>query len=234
MSELIVIGAAMDEELNPILMQATIYKKIEIANFTIYEANLFNKEVLLYKTNISRTNAAASTAIVLQKYGARIKEVINVGSSGAANEKQGVLKTIISNDLNYSENMVEGYEKGQVPYMPKLYKTNIELQEKFKKIMDPKNHEIGNFVCSESFLSNEEVLRQAIIENPIKISSIDMESTAVAQVCYTFKIPFIGLRTISDNIFQKDSKNSNEQFQENINKVHKGYLSLLKRYIEVY
>ncbi len=234
MKNLIVIGAAMDQELNPILKQAEISKKIEIANFTIYEAKLFDKNVILYKTNISRTNAAAATAIVLYKYMNEIKEVINVGSSGAGRAEQGIMKTIVSNELNYSENTVDGWEKGQVPYMPNIYKANDELKEKNKKIMNKEDHEIGNFVCSESFLSSQEVLEEAILNNPIKISSIDMESTAVAQVCYTFNIPFIGLRTISDNIFLENAKDSNEQFEENINQVHKGYFTLLKEYLKVY
>ncbi|CAM9123104.1 5'-methylthioadenosine/S-adenosylhomocysteine nucleosidase [Mycoplasma todarodis] len=232
MNKLIVIGAAMDQELNPILKESKIKKEIKVANLTIYEVELLGREVILYKTNIGRTNASLATAIVLQRYKKDIKEVINVGSSGAGREDQGIMKTVISDELNYSENTVEGWKKGQVPYMPEVYKTDGKLQEKFKKIMNPEIHEVGNFVCSESFLSSQAVLAEAILSNPIEISSIDMESTAVAQVCYAFNVPFIGLRTISDNIFLENAKDSNEQFEENINHVHKGYFTLLKKYLK--
>ena len=57
------------------------------------------------------------------------------------------------------------------------------------------------------------------------IKAVDMESAAIAQVCYNHKIPFTSIRVISDNPFAPHQQEQYNEFWKSI--AHKSFKALL-------
>ena len=226
--KIILLSAALDKELKPILKKAFVTKKI-INNVNTWKGKLFGKEVIIYQNNVSRTNAAYSTGVVINEYKNHDLLLLNVGSSGAGTVEQKVFDSVIADKLYYKEPEVPGYKKGQVPYAPPYFEASKKHFQvlKEKLFSDPKIH-FGNFLCSEKFMANKDIHHKSVslFKN---IKSVDMESTAIAHVAFLNKLPFVGIRTISDNIYNKEKPM--DQFDKTIEKVGKVYLQIIERII---
>ena len=71
---------------------------------------------------------------------------------------------------------------------------------------------MGDMLSGDNFVTNQDDILDKITNKFIdkNVISVDMESTAVAQCCYIYKVPFVVLRTISDIINEKHQKDSYE------------------------
>lgn len=229
MSQKILISAALQDELHHLVDATEISNIREVLNVKFWEGKLNNKEVVIYQTKVSRTNAAYATAVAIKEYGKDNVIMINTGSSGAGTINEKVFSTVISDRLYYREPEVTGYKIGQVPYEPEFFQTDSKLLKIADTLFKNRNDvAIGNYICSEAFMNSRELHdgTVALFEN---VKSIDMESTAVAQIAHKLNIPFIGFRTISDNIHNEESPL--EQFNETIKKVGEKYTELIKEFI---
>jgi adenosylhomocysteine nucleosidase len=63
-------------------------------------------------------------------------------------------------------------------------------------IQSPKAVE-GDIASGDNFFANRAELAELLVHLPT-IAAVDMESAAVAQVCYEYSVPFSVVRTISD------------------------------------
>ena len=53
-------------------------------------------------------------------------------------------------------------------------------------------------ICSgDSFINSEEKIAQIKADFP-NVAAVEMEATAIAQVCHAFNVPFVVVRAISD------------------------------------
>ena len=70
---------------------------------------------------------------------------------------------------------------------------DINLQEKAKLT----GAKPGLIVTGDWFVDSKEKMREIVGHFP-EAKAVDMESCAIAQVCYLYKVPFISFRLISD------------------------------------
>ncbi|MCV2508346.1 MAG: 5'-methylthioadenosine nucleosidase, partial [Candidatus Lightella neohaematopini] len=96
---------------------------------------------------------------------------------------------------------------------PKNILSIVKLSSKKEK-----NIFFGLIVSGDNFINNIDILNDIRSKFP-KALVVDMESTAIAQVCYRFNIPFISIKQVSDyansmaNIeFNYTIKNTNNLF----------------------
>ncbi|MBQ5590253.1 MAG: 5'-methylthioadenosine/S-adenosylhomocysteine nucleosidase [Clostridia bacterium] len=141
-----------------------------------------------------KVNAAGATAALICKE--RPDCIINIGLSGAIN---GVYK----NDIVIGSKFVEhdfdltplGYELGVKPQPVYIYEPDRDLFErfcnKFSKIKP------CVFVTGDMFVSSTE--KKNYIIDKFNGGCCDMESAAVASVCYKMETPFLSLRKLSDD-----------------------------------
>ena len=154
--------------------------------------------------------------------------VINTGSAGSLSKKLNIGDLVISTEVKYHDVDVTtfGYEPGQIPGMPASFVADQNLlqivaqQVRIKSI----NTVYGLIVTGSSFLNTVEKVNA--VKNTFKDAiALEMEATAIAQICYQFKVPFIVVRAISDfpedetpsdfNLFlEKASLNSSEMVQQ--------------------
>jgi len=206
-----IIGA-MEEEVQILREQIHNRHEEHIAGCEFYSGTIEGVEVIVLKSGIGKVNAAMGTTLLLQLYNPDY--VLNTGSAGGFNKALRVGDIVISRELRYHDvdATVFGYEYGQVPGMPPLYSPDKKLADLAKRCAEQLDVNVveGLITSSDSFMSDEARVQEVINLFP-DVHAAEMESTAIAQVCSQFKVPFVIIRSLSD-IAGTDAKVSYDQF----------------------
>lgn len=108
---------------------------------------------------------------------------------------------MISNDVTYhdADATAFGYALGQIPQMPEKYEANQQLLKETVEVVQQQhlNAKTGLIVSGDNFIGSAEQ-RKLIKSRFADAMAVEMEATAIAQVCYQFKVPFIITRAVSD------------------------------------
>ena len=195
------IIAAMSEELEPLLNDMELKAKKTIANITFNEGNVYGQDVVAVVCGIGKVNAAICTQILASIY--KVDKIINIGVAG------GVHKDIYPGDVVIADSLVEhdfdcsvfGDAVGQIPRMDTFdFKADSSLVEKAKEAcnkLDHINSFVGRIVSGDQFISSIEKVQY--LEKEFSALSCEMEGASIAHVCYSNGIPFVIIRSISDN-----------------------------------
>ena len=196
------IIAAMNEEMIYLrsLMKITTSRNMLDTDF--YVGKLFGKNTVLARSGIGKVNAASCTQSLIDLY--NVDYIINVGAAGAIENGLNIGDVVIGTDLvqHDFDATAFGDALGIIPRMKESYfKCDAELLKIEKKFADENdisvNFFVGRIASGDKFISND-ADKKFISEN-FKAYCAEMEGAAVAQVCFLNNIPFIVLRTITDN-----------------------------------
>ena len=192
---------AMAPEVEILLAEMTVHESSVIAHATFHEGTLNNRHIVLVESGIGKVNAAMITTILLHHYNASL--VINTGVAGSLSESVNVTDIVVSTHvLHHDVDAVNfNYELGQVPGMPLSYMSPEDLVKKtidtIEKHLDV-DAASGLIVSGDSFIGDAGS-KSKIMSNFSTALAVDMESAPIAQVCHQFGVPFIIIRSISDN-----------------------------------
>lgn len=202
----ILIIAAMQEELDAYLQALPELRKSTLGNVQIYTGQHLGNDLMLARSGIGKVNAALNTTRLMMDYQPDL--VINSGSAGGLAHTLAIGDVVIANKLTYYDVDVTAfdYAKGQVPQMPAIYEATREYCKVLEGLVfdDFKTHH--GLICSgDSFINSVEIAQQ-IKEDFPKALALDMESTAIAQVCYVLKTPCLIVRAITDHANKHSAK----------------------------
>ncbi|MCD8027544.1 MAG: 5'-methylthioadenosine/adenosylhomocysteine nucleosidase [Erysipelotrichaceae bacterium] len=201
-----IIGA-MKEEVAELLKLMDIKVEEKILDYTFYQGQMHNKDVVVVQGGIGKVNASVSATLLLTKF--TIDCVINIGTAGGINDSQNVGDVIVSSSVVHHDVDVEGfgYEYGKIPGMPTFFEPDKQLLEKTKDILDKQNihYHIGLIASGDQFVSRQDQVNHIKNYFPKAVCS-EMEAASIAQVCYVFKTPFIITRSLSDIFNKGDSQ----------------------------
>lgn len=195
------IIAAMSEELEILLKDMDLEDKKVKANMTFNKGKLWGKDVVAVVCGIGKVNAAICTQILASEY--NVDKVINVGVAG------GIGKEIYPGDIVIADNLVEhdmdttafGDPHGQIPRMDTFdFKCDAALVEAAKKACNSLGdiHTfVGRIVSGDVFVADIEKIQW--LEKEFSALSCEMEGASIAHTCYLNSIPFVVIRSISDN-----------------------------------
>lgn len=195
------IIAAMAEELEILLNDLALEEKSEKANMTFHKGKLHEKNVVAVVCGIGKVNSAICTQILASEY--NVDRVINVGVAG------GIGKDIYPGDIVVAENLVQhdmdtsafGDKIGQIPRLDtfdfKCDKEMVSLAKKACEEISELNSFIGRIASGDQFVANIEKIQW--LDKEFGAISCEMEGASIAQVCYLNSIPFVVIRSISDN-----------------------------------
>lgn len=195
------IIAAMAEELEILLKDLTLESKKEKANMTFHKGTLYGKDVVAVVCGIGKVNSAICTQILVSEY--NVDKVINVGVAG------GIGKEIYPGDIVVAENLVQhdmdttafGDKMGQIPRLDtfdfKCDKEMVTLAKKACEEISELNSFTGRIASGDQFVANIEKIQW--LDEEFGAISCEMEGASIAQVCYLNSIPFVVIRSISDN-----------------------------------
>ena len=192
---------AMAEELEILLKDLTLESKKEKANMTFHKGELYGKDVVAVVCGIGKVNSAICTQILASEY--NVDKIINVGVAG------GIGKEIYPGDIVVAENLVQhdmdttafGDKMGQIPRLDtfdfKCDKEMVSLAKRACEELSELNSFVGRIASGDQFIANLEKIQW--LDKEFGAISCEMEGASIAQVCYLNSIPFVVIRSISDN-----------------------------------
>ncbi|WP_297430217.1 5'-methylthioadenosine/adenosylhomocysteine nucleosidase [Clostridium sp.] len=225
------IIAAMAEELEILLADLTLEEKLEKANMTFHKGTLYGKTVVAVVCGIGKVNSAICTQILASEY--KVDKVINVGVAG------GIGKEIYPGNIVVAENLVQhdmdttafGDKVGQIPRLDtfdfKCDKEMVALAKKACEEIPELNSFIGRIASGDQFIANIEKIQW--LDKEFGAISCEMEGASIAQVCYLNSIPFVVIRSISDNA----NNGAHMDYQKFIPVAVKNSTRILKQMLEM-
>ena len=195
------IISAMDEELAILLKDMDVTEKKVKANMTFHKGKLWGKDVVAVVSGIGKVNAAICAQILISEY--NVGTIINVGVAG------GIGMDIYPGDVVVAENLVQydmdttafGDKHGQIPRLDTFdFKCDENLVSVCTKACDEIegfNTFLGRIVSGDKFVASVDTIKW--LEEEFDAKAVEMEGASIAHVCYLNNIPFVVIRSISDN-----------------------------------
>lgn len=194
----IAIISAMLKEIMPLINKINVVEEFQKEGYTFKKGFLNDNEIIITSGGIGKVNTGVITTILYMLF-PDIDLLINVGISGGVIGNVNKGDIVISDKLSYIDVDTSQFGEafGQVPDLPLYYTACENVISKVSKY-----GKCGLILTGDKFISDKNLLHSIIDKHfsSEKVMCVDMESTAFAQVCYLFKIPFISIRCISDLI----------------------------------
>ena len=189
-------------------------------------------EVLVQKCGIGKVNAALGAQRMINEFHPDC--IISSGCAGGNGDDINVQDVVISTELCYHDvycgrAIDDTTVYGQVQGLPARYAADPVLLQKALSLQpsDISLHP-GLIVTGDWFVDSKEKMREIIGHFP-EARAVDMESAAIAQTCYIYKVPFISFRVISD-IPLRDTDAS--QYHDFWNTIAENSFQVTKTFIE--
>ncbi|SUO95850.1 5'-methylthioadenosine/adenosylhomocysteine nucleosidase [Suttonella ornithocola] len=213
-----IIGA-MPQELDTLVKTIENIRTDTKYGLTFYQGVYKGKNVVLTLSGIGKVNAAMATTIAIDAFSAN--QVINTGSAGGIGDGLHIGDIVIGKEIAHHDVDVTafGYEKGQVPKMPLYFSSDkrlLSLASQAASVFENAYIHEGLIISGDSFIGSKQKIKELTTVFP-KVSACEMESAAIAQVCYCANIPFVIIRAISDHANQ-EANMSFEAFIEHAGK----------------
>lgn len=195
------IICAMEEELAPIVQNMNVKDKITKAKMNFFSGEIYGVEIVAVRCGIAKVNAAICAQIMIDNFD--VTHIMNIGIAGGTIDSVHPLDIVVASDLVQHDLDATAFDDpvGQVPQLDTFSfvcdETLIDIARKAAlAIPDIKVHE-GRIVSGDQFIASKEKLQY--LHDTFKSHATEMEGAAVAHACYLNSIPFIVIRSISDN-----------------------------------
>ena len=168
---------------------------MHVNSFTFYGGRLEKNEVVAMQCGIGKVNAATGALTLIE--GWKPDAVINTGIAGGTGQGAGVMDIVAGEQVAYHDVWCgPGNEPGQVQGFPPAFDGALDLFG-IPALAEAGKLKCGLIASGDRFISTPEEL-QRVLEVQPRAMAVDMESAAIAQVCYIKKLPFLAIRVISD------------------------------------
>ena len=152
-------------------------------------------KVILEKSGIGKVNAAIQTVEIIRQHNPDV--IISTGCAGGNGDDINVQDVVVSTQLAYHDvycgEAIGHSVYGQVQGLPARFEADPYLLSQAQQT----GAKPGLIVTGDWFVDTKEKMREIIGHFP-EAKAVDMESAAIAQTCYIYKVPFISFRVISD------------------------------------
>ncbi len=195
------IIVAMEEELE-VILKIMKKDKTEIkANMKFHSGEISGKKIIAVICGIGKVNSAVCTQILISEYD--VKNVINVGIAG------GIGKDIVPGDIVIGDSLVQhdvdatafGDVVGQIPRLDTFdFKADEKLVKLAKEASEKEtSHKtyVGRIATGDQFIADLDKIKW--LSEEFNALACEMEGASIAQTCYLNNIPFVVIRSISDN-----------------------------------
>ena len=189
------IIVAMGSELDMLLREMSGTETIEKNGRTFYSGRIGCREVVAMQCGIGKVNAAVGALTMIEEFGP--EAVVNTGIAGGTGRGAGVLDVVVGEQVAYHDVWCgPGNAPGQVQGFPERFAGALDLlegsdAESGATVMR------GLIASGDRFVSTPQELA-AVLEVQPEALAVDMESGAIAQVCWQKGVPFLAVRVVSD------------------------------------
>lgn len=159
-----------------------------------HTGNLCGKPVVLVVCGIGKVNAALATTLLIERFGADC--VINSGIAGGMRPDCPPLSVVLC-ETALCHDVDRALMERFYPFAVRFH-SDSKLLARARQICENQGlpFTTGTAATGDQLIADK-ALKQRIIEDCAP-HCVDMESAAVGQVCYSFGVPFLVIRTMSD------------------------------------
>jgi len=195
-----IIGA-MQEEVEELLKIVEVEENIIKAKMEFNVGKIYDKSIVIVTSGIGKVNAAVCTQILIDDF--KVDCIINVGIAG------GVREDIYPGDVIIADNLVQhdidtSFFGDRIGQVPRLDTFDFKCDERLVSVVnnvckDIKNSKYykGRIVSGDQFVADVDKLKW--ISSEFGALGCEMEGASIAHVCYLNQIPFVVIRSVSDN-----------------------------------
>ncbi|MEG1694537.1 MAG: 5'-methylthioadenosine/adenosylhomocysteine nucleosidase [Eubacterium sp.] len=200
MKIMIGIIAALEDEVRDIKKNMVRFETISRAGMTFFKGEISGKSAVAVRCGVGKVNAALCTQLLIDCFD--VDQIINVGVGGAVAKGLTVGDLVISNDsVQYDmDGSAFGHPRGEIPNMEITYfpadKKLIELAKSAASKVGVKAL-VGRVMTADLGVDSVDLKKELTIL--FGGACVEMEGAAIGQVAYVNQIPYIVIRSISDN-----------------------------------
>jgi adenosylhomocysteine nucleosidase len=226
LNETLGIIGAMEIEVNALTEIMTEVKEIEIAKTIFRSGKINNKNVVVVCSGIGKVNAAIAASLLVERF--KVSKILNIGVAGGIKNGIKLGDIVLSKNAIQHDVSLDACDKLRRGKVHKIDKREIDcdlsLCKQLSKIIDKLNysHYIGTIVSGDEFISDTKFAD--FLRNEFNAFAVDMETAAIAQVTYFFEVPFVAIRSISDNA----DDNADNDFETNCKKAAEKAINIIK------
>ena len=202
-----IIGALEIEiaDINALMTEKT---EISILGVTYVIGKLVDISCVTCICGVGKVNAAMSPTIMIKEFSPAL--IINTGVAGALKSGINIGDLVIGTDVlqHDFDTVAAGNPPGSIEigdeFVINFPCDKAASQALFDSAQHIKDINIfsGTVATGDQFVSGKELRHQ--LANKFDALACEMEGGAIAQVCYKTGVPFVLLRSISDNIDRDD------------------------------
>lgn len=201
----IAIIVAMDKELALLLPLLSDRSTVSVNGLEYHRGRIGAHDVVVGRCGIGKVNAAIGTLTLIDTFHPQL--VINTGVAGGARGGAGVLDVVVADRVAYHDVWCgEGTKPGQAAGCPEAF--DCALDDEIFAGLDVRR---GLIASGDRFISTPEEI-DAIKAVWPEAMAVDMESAAIAHVCYVKCVPFAIVRVVSDTPGEADNISQYENF----------------------
>lgn len=187
------IMCATRQELDPLLARLQNKRTTERLMRSFVTGEYAGLTVTAVIGGVGKVNGAITAQELITGFGA--EKIIFTGLAGGLDETVRIGDVIIGAEILHHDLDMKLMENDQFPGMPTdFFRGDPELLALCQGL--GQNLRFGRIVTGEAFITAKE--RDGIIQR-FHPQCVDMESAAVAQVCWFFGTPLLVIRALSDN-----------------------------------
>ena len=188
------IIVAMDKELSLLLPLMADVSEITMNGFTFHTGALAGHDIVACKCGIGKFTAAVGALTLIENFNPMM--VINTGvagGTGATADPARVLDVVLASEIAYHDVWCgPGTVPGEAAGCPARFVCPLPAE-----IRSQLNVKEGLLASGDIFVDNPDDLHRILALYP-DAKAVDMESAAIAQVCYIKNVPFVCIRVVSD------------------------------------
>lgn len=186
----------MRAELDMLLPLVEEMKETVINGCRIYTGRMGANEVAIMQTGIGKVNAAVGALSLIDSF--RPDLMVNTGIAGGTGNGADIFDVVIADEIGYHDVYCgPGNARGQVQGLPEKFPCRgTELVDLSRaEALAPVRR--GLIASGDLFVSTPEELQAVLAVQPSAVA-VDMESGAIAHVCFMKDVPFLAIRVVSD------------------------------------
>lgn len=208
-----IIGA-MPEEVEALKQIMTDVTEEIIGRKTFFIGLIEGRNIVLTCSGIGKVSAASATSILVVKY--HCDAIINTGVAGGLKDTNTLDLVISTGTTQHDFDLtIFNYKPGQVPSFEQIIPADNILIHKAtvaaNTLSQKYNFKVHNglIVSGDQFIAGSEA-RKRIDQLFPQALATEMEGAAIGETCAILNVPYVVIRSISDNADQK----ANMTFEE--------------------